>query len=1139
MKSKFLIGFLAVVMIAAVGTLISVLNQSVDDSSIKGTSDATTTESTSRSIDAEANGSPVLPRRKDPTASAAWTLRGYGVVVGRVLEYGTEKPVGNHPIRLVAAEGPDRTIEGTTHADGAFTVRGVPNFDQWTLEIDARPPFKNCEIGAVVVLANRPTDLGTIYLSPSYSVRGSVVNDFGTGIGGVRVLAQRLSGGEFAMDMMKLVREIADEVKFVAEAETAADGTFAFANLPPGNYDFLLSSDRYAVQSEKGWAITPDIEKNPLRFTMSRGFEIDGRVIRKDGGSPAGVRVVAVVNLDDEASLTHPTKVMTITDEGGRFKLKGLPAGQAVIAAAFADRPTVIAEDVRVPQKSFVEVVVDGQAALAGRVVDEESRPVASADITAVMAGSSGSVATTRTDADGLYKLAGLPIGPMPMVFINAEGFAPYPDDFMSMARRPAAAVAPLSAGRNEKDFTLKRGSVVRGVVRKKSDGRPIDGARVAVASATSTFTGSPTATTDADGKFEISGLGIGPAMLSVEKDGFCGRNPTDEMMMAMTFGGAPTEKSGDEIPGVVTVTKLGETIEVNLELEPAPILSGSVTDADGRAVAGARVDSRVVEIDDENDNDDRARKIPPAVGASARFVDSDGNFRIDGRFVKNAKMIVVAEAPGFCASPSETIEPAPGRNVADIRIVLHRGGTIEGRVIDESGLPIVGAAVRRTLEREALNESIWDRAGRGAVVTDDDGQFRMTTVEPGSWAVRAFSTGRKPTVKTAITVAEGATVALTLTLERGLALAGTVVDEDGRPMSRAKVAAEIDRGTDVAQIGGAPEPTRPDDVTTNNDGTFAFVGLSPMKLRLVASADGYAPSEPVAAEAGDQSVRVVVRRPQRIAGKVISAGSPVAGIAVTVEREEFEHGLRETTVVTDASGAFVVGGLSPGSYLLRAETNIWRNDDSDVNVVPGYIRNVAAGTEDVVLVLAPGLIISGTVRRSDGVSTDGAIVDVYSTVANDRAGDDTAAPPIPLHRSATIKDGRFSVRGLSSGEYRVVVEIDDYARKQITVKAPASDVSIVLGGGCKITGRVVDEGGQGRAGAFVFLKSGEHTVSRRCGQDGSFALDGLEPGRYAIGAWVGPLGNDGSREVEVPASGKLDLGNVVVRAKERDARDD
>lgn len=1137
MKSKALIGFLAVVMIAAVGTLISVLNQSIDESPINNSTAETATTPTSHPSAADDNAPPSSPRRKDPATTAAWSLRGYGVVTGRVLEYGTEKPVGDHPLRLVAVGGPDRTIEGKTLADGTFALRNVPNFDRWTMLIDARAPFKNCEIGAVVVTAKHPTDLGAIYLSPNFAVRGSVVNDSGSGIGGVRVMAQRLSGGEFAMDMMKLVREIADDVKAIAVAETAADGSFVFTDLPPGNYDFLLSSDRYAVRSEKGWAITPDIEKHPLRFTMSRGFEIDGRVVRKDGGSPVGVRVVAVVNLDDEDSLIHPTKVMAITDDHGAFKLKGLPAGQAAIAAAFSDRPTVIAEDVRVPHKSFVEICVDGQAVLAGRVVDEESRPIAGADITALLAGRSGSVATTRTDAEGIYKLAGLPAAPMPMIFISADGFAPYPDDLMSMARRPAASAdAPLLPGRNKRNFTLKRGSIVRGIVRSKLDGRPIDGARVVVASGTSTFTGNQSAMTDADGKFEIVGLGIGPAMLSVEKDGWCGRNPTDEMMMAMTFGSAPTEKSGDLIPGVVTVKKLGETIETSLELEPAPIISGRITDADGRGIAGARVDSRIIPGDE---NGDRAKRLPTAVGATARFVDSDGNFRINGRFAKDAKLVVLAEAPGFCSSASEPLEVGPGRNVEDIRILLHRGGTIEGRVIDESGRPIEGASVRRALDGERLDDSDWDRVGRGAGVTDEDGKFTMTTVEPGTWAVRAFSAGKKPAVKTAIAVTEGAAVAVTLTLEEGLSIAGTVVDESGRPVARANVRAAVARDEEVAQIGGQPGPSRPEDVMSTADGSFKFLGLSPMKLDLVATADGFAESERVRADAGADGIRIVVRRPQRISGKVIAAQSPVVGIAVTIENEDIQVGDRFRTVVTDAAGGFVVADLAPGSYTIRAETNAWRHEENDLNVVPGFLRNVAAGTEGVVLVLERGSIIEGTVRRSDGVSTDGAIVDVYSVVEKDRAADGDARPLIPIHRSTIVKGGRFSIRGLAPAEYRVVVEIDDYAKKQITAKAPASEVAIVLGGGCKITGRVVNEGGQGRTGAFVYLKSGEHTASRKCGDEGTFTLDGLEPGRWTLGAWAGALVGELPREIDIPASGTLDIGTIVVRPRERDPRDD
>jgi len=239
---------------------------------------------------------PDATRKRVPveTSSRKWVPKGDGSLVGIVREYGTDKPLANVEVTLEAGlPGPNRVIPTTTGDDGSFVIREAINFDQWTLRVKAPAPMAELVMGAVEVVEDQQTDVGVLYITPSYEIPGIVVDEMGLPVEGatVRVLRPRASGS--AMDFLRLIRELPHAPPAVETAMTDVKGAFVLTKLPPGRYDFELSGPTHALHTERGVVVSPDTITRPLRFVLTRGYELSGRVVRPSGGSVAGIGIVA------------------------------------------------------------------------------------------------------------------------------------------------------------------------------------------------------------------------------------------------------------------------------------------------------------------------------------------------------------------------------------------------------------------------------------------------------------------------------------------------------------------------------------------------------------------------------------------------------------------------------------------------------------------------------------------------------------------------------------------------------------------------------------------------------------------------------------------------------------------------------
>ncbi|HZL99708.1 MAG TPA: carboxypeptidase-like regulatory domain-containing protein, partial [Planctomycetota bacterium] len=148
--------------------------------------------------------------------------------------------------------------------------------------------------------------------------------------------------------------------------------------------------------------------------------------------------------------------------------------------------------------------------------------------------------ARATTDASGAFAFAGLTDGEL-RLRVSAPGLVP---QSRSLRLQPAE----VRAG---EDFVLERGFMLRGRVRDAA-GTPLEGANVEARALDEQAFTSGDLFTDADGRFELSGLPGGPKQLLVFKAGYAGHWQQVEP-------GGP---------------------ELDIVLQPAPMLVGFVTHA-------------------------------------------------------------------------------------------------------------------------------------------------------------------------------------------------------------------------------------------------------------------------------------------------------------------------------------------------------------------------------------------------------------------------------------------------------------------------------------------------------------------------------------------------------------------------------
>jgi hypothetical protein len=379
------------------------------------------------------------------------------------------------------------------------------------------------------------------------------------------------------------------------------------------------------------------------------------------------------------------------------------------------------------------------------------------------------------------------------------------------------------------------------------------------------------------------------------------------------------------------------------------------------------------------------------------------------------------------------------GASIKDMSIKLNPYGAVSGRVVDEDGEPLSHVSVQAIHRIYLRGKRQLIAAGQG--MTDDRGEYRIFDLPAGQYLVEAKASGepllieqrRFSYVPAYYPNAEDPRSATDLPIAPGQA-------QPGVDFSLRRVPTVAVQGNIVATAGEArgvmvyllPRPSpgmaekSPVPVV---DGHFEIPAVLPGSYVLAADqfgeTGGAASSARVDLEVRDQDIKgiaLTLIRPGEVSGRVQLESSKTSELsdgrarALQISLQRLDDETSFVGATADEAGKFRLRGVSPGLY--RVLVN---------NLRAGlYVKAIRAGNYDVmetgldlsrgglsgeiaIVLSANGGTLQGTTRNENGSSPGGVQV--------------LAIPASGAHRlktAVTDQSGRYEIKGLAPGDYRV-----------------------------------------------------------------------------------------------------------------------
>ena len=358
------------------------------------------------------------------------------------------------------------------------------------------------------------------------------------------------------------------------------------------------------------------------------------------------------------------------------------------------------------------------------------------------------------------------------------------------------------------RDVPLKTGTAtIRGRVLADGSNAPVSRVDIRIGSAESPA--GKTATTDANGRYELTGLPAGKFTLSASKPNY----------VRVAYG--QTRPQGQ---GKVIELADGQTLaNISFVLQRTGAITGHIVDEFGDPVT----DVQVMAMRSQFFNGER--RMMPAGGRPAETNDL-GDYRIyglaPGQYYITATLrnLMMGGATDDRSAYSPTYYPGTGSVAEAQRLTIAAGQTINGvnmtllpvrtsritgKALDAEGKPLVGAMVV-AMERMGMMAM----AMRSPAQVRPDGGFTLTGITPGNYILRIGMPGLDQTAVTPVTVTDGDITDVELIATRPSTIRGRVLVERGATPPRASTLQLAASSSEPMMGGGGP-------ARLNDDFTF------------------------------------------------------------------------------------------------------------------------------------------------------------------------------------------------------------------------------------------------------------------------------------------------------------------------------
>lgn len=615
----------------------------------------------------------------------------------------------------------------------------------------------------------------------------------------------------------------------------------------------------------------------------TQGFRYVGTTVDSKGQPVAGA-VVSVYQPDAVTATRSGDLVLkqkTTADTNGEFEITFDRTTTTIVAQKPGLAPAwrMWRPGIRDAQNRFV---LTTPAVLAGVVVDEADHPVAGAEVFVSttfdeipLENGSRSYAylegrparqlfSARTDADGHFRILGIPANGMADLGVHATG------KVLREPHREFLSPDTMSwhAGQQDVRLVVEAAGSIEGRV-LVPEGKSAAEARVRLERTEPGYWGQAnTVRADANGVFRVTEVAGGSYRLRTD------------------FG-------TDVLPDLVA------------EMVPVSVEPGeSVRGVEVRAVTGGLLEARVVNSDDRQ----------PV--AQARVSAFRPEYWTAGASGTNGVTLLRLPAGEYQVSANKDQAQASGMSAkveADqtnqVTIELVPPPKITGVVRDLSGAPVPDAEV-----------TIFPEYGmsRGGVKTDANGHYEMNwnphSVRGPERTFCLIARERSRNLAVANDIDESTTT-MDLTLEPALVIAGRVENPEGKGLTNATGYLICWGGNMGAQLGGR--------LRAHAEGRFEITALPrDRRYSIFATAKGYGSVNQRIAPEDSETNRIELPAfvlnvaDRRLAGRVVDADEkPVAGARVSI----YGQGQPNDSIRADANGHFAFDGVCEGQVQLYA----------------------------------------------------------------------------------------------------------------------------------------------------------------------------------------------------------------------------
>ena len=419
-----------------------------------------------------------------------------GRIAGRVVDKTTHQPVTSFLAGVTTSRSGGGMMvmmppmqKQFTSDDGSFVLEGIkPGMTQVIVNA---PGYTTARVPNIEVEDGKTVPDVEVDVETGAKLTGRVTGPDGSPVAGVSVRNDPMAGG--AARVMRFDTN---------DSSTATDpnGEYTIDSLEPGEKTFTFSRSGYIAQ-QKTVTITGGKDSR-LDVQLGSGMRATG-VVMTDGGAAVPDAIVRAMSASDMDG-GHEAR----TDASGAFAIEGLAPGHYTFSAAKSGYASGTLRDVDISTSGPVRVILKSGGVITGHVNGLTAQELEQTTVYASSAGGGGGPlmggggSTGPVDSGGNFRIEGAPVG---TVRVSARTGAIFGGSSKSAAPK---TVELEPGGTAQVDIDFKSSTVIRGRVTR--NGAAVPNAQVMFIPRGAKSQTTASASADADGRYELSGLDDG-----------------------------------------------------------------------------------------------------------------------------------------------------------------------------------------------------------------------------------------------------------------------------------------------------------------------------------------------------------------------------------------------------------------------------------------------------------------------------------------------------------------------------------------------------------------------------------------------------------------------------------------------------